>query len=94
MTTPADTPIRVGVVHRTTTEVEVVVYDYDALRTLNVPLRPGFIFQPWEPEPQWRGEKVPITLGRDHLKFDWCDPALEGHFLHWEDFFTKCEPER
>lgn len=52
----------------------------------------GSTFQPWQPEEQWRGERVPITLGSQNIDFDWGVTSSDGHFLRWDDFFARCEP--
>jgi hypothetical protein len=87
---PADTPIPVGKPHRALCDVKVLVYDYDSSHVETVVLHAGDIFQPWEPE-HWRGEKVPITLGDEHSEFDWGVCSWEGHFLRWDDFFSRSE---
>jgi hypothetical protein len=37
-----------------------------------------------------RGVDVPITLGDGATEFDWGVTAFLGHFLTWDDFFSKC----
>ena len=71
----------------------MLLFDYDRSGIETAVLPAGSTFQPWEPEAHWRGEKVPITLGRHHAGFDWGVTSGEGHFLRWDDFFTHCEPE-
>lgn len=83
-----DGRILVGRVHRTSRDVEVLVYDYDSLNVETTILPAGSIFQPWTPQDHWRGEKVPITLGDQATGFDWGVSSLSGHFLRWNDFFA------
>ena len=71
----------------------MLVCDYDSMGVVNEVLAAGSVFQPWEPLDHWRGEKVPITLGGHDSEFDWGVTSAEGHFLHWEDFFSRCVPE-
>lgn len=92
MSTPRDAPIPAGKRHRTRCDVEVLVHDYDKLGVKTRVLPAGSVFQPWEPLDHWRGQEVPITLGGEASGFDWGVTAWEGHFLRWDDFFSRCEP--
>jgi hypothetical protein len=85
-----DMPIAIGSRHQTLCDIEMLVYDYDSLPVKPAVLPAGSIFQPWEPLDHWRGNRVPITLGDSAKEFDWGVSASEGHFLRWDDFFTKC----
>lgn len=87
---PRDSHIPVGIPHRTLCDIEMLVYDYDAMGVKGEVLPGGSIFQPWEPELQ-RGSKVPITLGDQAAEFDWGVSSFEGHFLKWDDFFSRCQ---
>ena len=92
MRAAADRHIPAGTRHRTLCDVEVAVYDYDSgVERLVLPV--GSVFQPWEPRDHWRGERVPITLGDQHARFDWGVTSREGHFLAWDDFFFRCANE-
>ena len=91
MSTPSDYSIPLGRRHRTLSELNMLVYDYDQMGVKVVALPAGSILQPWEPHEGWRGEKVPITLGDQASAFDWGVSTGEGHFLQWDDFFSKCE---
>ena len=88
---PANHPIPMGKRHRTLCDVEMLVCDYDESRVETEVLPAGSVFQPWEPLEHWRGEKVPITLGGEHSEFDWGVSSDKGHFLRWNDFFSKCK---
>lgn len=88
---PRDAIIPAGKPHRTVCDVEVLLHDYDALGVKVQSLPAGTVFQPWEPRDHWRGVEVPITLGSDATEFDWGVTSLTGHFLRWNEFFTKCE---
>jgi hypothetical protein len=88
--TPADAPIAVGRPHRAWRTLEVQLYEYDALGVTTAVLPAGKVFQPWEPLPHWRGERVPITLGDSATEFDWGVSSPTGHFLAWDDFFAWC----
>jgi hypothetical protein len=90
MHTPADTPIAVRVPHLTYDSRVAQVYTYDALEVTWQHLRKGTVFQPWEPLPQWRGIRVPITLGDGAQGFEWNEKTPRGLFLHWDDFFALC----
>lgn len=89
--TPSNALIPVGRLHHTLTDIQARVYDYDSLRILLRLLPTGTVFQPWEPQDQWRGLQVPITLGDTATEFGWGVTTLEGYFLTWDDFFTQCE---
>ncbi len=52
-------------------EVKLLIYDYDQMVIKSVMLPTHRIFQPWESYNDWRGKKVPITLGDDASEFDW-----------------------
>lgn len=93
MSTPAESPIPSGQLYRTLCDVEVLVYDYDRMPVQVEVLPAGSLFQPWEPLEQWQGVRVPITLGGEATGFDWGVTSGEGHFLRWEDFFTRCGPD-
>ena len=96
MDAPPDNPIHAGKLHRTSRDVEMLVYDYDEMCVKTEVLPAGSIFQPWEPLAHWRGSRVPITLGEGAAEFDWGVSSPTGHFLKWDDFFTlcrMCEPE-
>ena len=86
---PKDSHIPVGIPHRTLCDIEMLVYDYDAMGVKGEVLPEGSIFQPWEPELR-RGSEVPITLGDQAAEFDWAVSSFEGHFLKWDDFFSRC----
>ena len=88
--TPADAQIAVGQRHRTFRVLSAQVYDYDALGVQTRALAAGTVFQPWEPQAHWRGERVPITLGDASTQFDWGVTAGTGLFLHWDDYFAYC----
>lgn len=90
MDAPPDSPIAVGQAHRTFRTLSMQVYDYDELGVRTRVLPAGSVFQPWEPEPHWRGVKVPITLGSDATGFGWGVTSPTGHFLAWHDFFSAC----
>lgn len=90
-TTPEKRKIAVGRRHRALRDLEVIVLDYDSLIGERALLGAGELFQPWEPLEHWRGEKIPITLGGEHSRFDWGVTSAEGHFLRWDDFFLHCE---
>ena len=89
--TPPDSPIQIGRPHRARCDIEMRVYDYDALATKIKILKAGEIFKPWEPLDHWRGFEVPITLDDAAQAFDWGVSSFEGYFLAWDDFFLKCE---
>lgn len=88
---PRDAIVPAGRPHRTMCDVEVLLHDYDALGVKVRSLPAGTVFQPWEPRDHWRGVEVPITLGSGATELDWGVTSLTGHFLRWDDFFTKCE---
>ena len=88
---PRGRAIPAGKPHRTVCEIDVLLYDYDRLGVDVQGLPAGTVFQPWEPRDHWRGVEVPITLGSDAMEFDWGVTSFTGHFLRWDDFFTKCE---
>lgn len=92
MAAPPGAPILAGRPHRNRCELDLLVYDFDALPVRRAILPAGSLFLPWEPQPHWRGQKVPITLGTGATAFDWGTSAPDGHFLRWEDFFAHCEP--
>ena len=71
-------------------DVEVLVQDYDAMGVRTEVLPAGGVFRPWEPLAQWRGIKIPITVGDGATEFDWGVSSSEGHFLRWDDFFSRC----
>jgi hypothetical protein len=87
---PGDMLIPAGKPHRALCDVEVLVYDYDAMGVRTEVLPAGSIFQPWEPLEHWRGKKIPITIGGGATEFDWGVSSSEGHFLEWGDFFNRC----
>ena len=87
---PSDGRIPAGIPHRALCDIEMLVYDYDAMRVKTEVLPAGGIFQPWEPLDHWRGIQIPITLGDRAAEFDWGVTAYEGHFLAWGDFFSRC----
>lgn len=92
---PGDSFIPVGIPHRTLCDIEMLIYDYDAMGVKTEVLPVDSIFQPWEPELR-RGREVPITIGDQAAEFDWAVSSFEGHFLKWDDFFSRCrmiEPE-
>lgn len=86
---PRDSYIPVGIPHRTLCDIKMLIYDYDAMGVKGEVLPEGSIFQPWEPELR-RGSEVPITLGDQAAEFDWAVSSFEGHFLKWDDFFSRC----
>ena len=88
---PGDMLIPAGKSHRALCDIEVLVYDYDAMGVQTKVLTAGSIFQPWEPLEQWCGLKIPITLGEGATEFDWMVSSSEGHFLKWDDFFSRCQ---
>lgn len=88
---PGDILIPVGKSHRALGDIEMLVYDYDTMGVQTEVLTAGSIFQPWEPLEQWRGIKIPITLGEGAAEFDWMVSSSEGHFLKWGDFFSRCQ---
>ena len=97
MTIPPDQQVPVGKVHVTLCDMEMIVKDYDKLGHPTILLRAGSVFQPWDPR-HWAGSEVPITLGDQASQFDWgvTDEVTgifgwDGHFLNWDDFFTKCQ---
>ncbi len=90
MDAPPNTPIPAGQLHRAFRPLEVLVYDYDELGVRTRVLPAGSVFQPWEPEPHWRGVKVPITLGAEAKGFDWGVTSPVGYFLSWRNFFSAC----
>ena len=65
--------------------------DYDALSVGHRELAVGELFQPWVPMEHWRGDQVPITLGRVAERFDWGVTSGTGHFLAWDEFFEHSE---
>lgn len=87
-----DSPIPVGRTHRTSCDVEISIYDYDSLNLDSAVLPAGTLFRPWEPADHDRGKEVPITLGDQATTFDWGVSSYLGHFMGWDDFFTRCEP--
>ncbi len=90
---PANAKVLVGRIHSTFRVLELLVYDYDRLGVRTRVLPTGTSFQPWEPLPQWRGKRVPITLGNDSTAFDWGVTSDEGLFLQWDDYFEACGVE-
>lgn len=93
MSTPADHDIPAGARYRALSDVELLVKDYDDLQVATRVLVAGSLFQPWEPREHWRGRQVPITLGEGCERFDWGVTSPRGHFLSWNDFFSKCGPK-
>ena len=75
-----------GKPHHTLCDLEILIYDYDAMGVKSKVLPAGSLFQPWEPLDHWRGSRIPITLGDGATAFDWGVTSYEGHFLKWEDF--------
>lgn len=84
--------MEVGVAHRALEGVTLHVHFFDALSVEERPLRRGEIFIPWQPLPQWRGEKLPVTLGADATAFEWSAVSPAGHFMLWDDFVERCAP--
>lgn len=80
--------------YRTLCDLEMQVHDYDQLGVQTEVLPAGSLFQPWDPQPHWHGEKVAITVGGGHVEFDWGVTSGEGHFLVWDDFWSRCVPEK
>lgn len=91
MSLSSDSSKAFGRRHRTVEAIDLLIYDYAQMRIRVTTLPVHSIFQPWEPHDDWRGEKVPVTLGDNASQFDWGMKSNKACFFNWNDFFAKCQ---
>jgi hypothetical protein len=92
MTIPADTPVPAGRALKALVDIVMLVDDDGAPTPALVLLPAGSIIRAWEPPEEWRGEKVPITLGELQMEPGRGTVSGSGHFIGWDEFFTRCTP--
>jgi hypothetical protein len=90
MSKNSDKSIQVGRQHRTTRAIDLLVYDYQEMVIKTTGLPGQRFFRPWAPGEDWRGKKIPITLGEDDTGFDWGLNTGKSYFIRWNDFFSRC----
>jgi hypothetical protein len=92
MIVPSTTPVPAGQALVTLVEITMLVHDHGSASAATVMLPAGSIIQAWEPKEEWRGERVPVTLGDGQSGPGHETSMSAERFIPWDDFFRGCAP--